>query len=139
MEKQSNGFLKVTGILLIIGGSVSIIVGLLAVACSSVLVAADVALDAGAGTGLLMVASILILVSGVVSLIAGIVGVKNAAKPEKAGSCIVWGVLVIVLAVLGNILTMVAGGPLNYISIVTGLVLPALYLLGAFQNKKRAA
>ncbi len=136
MEAKSNTLLKVAGILMIIGGSIGIILGIIAVLGVGALA---IALGSEASLGLLMFAAILTLVSAVVSLIAGIVGVKNAAKPEKAGLCIVFGVLTAVLAVLGNILSVAGGGAFSTMGLVTGLLLPVLYLIGAFQNKNAAA
>lgn len=134
MEK-SNSFLKVSGILMIIGGVLSIIISILAVIGASALAAA---LGSEAIMGLLVVSSLLSLVSGVVSLIAGIVGAKNANKPEKAMTCIIFGILTVLLSVLGSILSVVAGGKFSAFGLITGLIVPVLYLIGAFQNKKRA-
>ena len=134
METKSNGFLKVTGILMIIGGSLSIIIGLIAV----IGVGALALLLEDANTGLLMFSCLLVLASGIVSLVAGILGVKNAAKPEKAMSCIVCGILAAALSVLGSILNVAGGNNFNVLNLAIGLVLPALYLVGAFQNKKLA-
>ena len=82
-------------------------------------------------------AVILMLVSSIFELIAGIVGVKNCNKPEKAGTCMVWGIIVIALSVLSDVLTLV-GNPDNFsiVSLLTGLVIPVLYLIGAVMNKK---
>ncbi|MGI6168724.1 MAG: hypothetical protein ACOYI4_03270 [Christensenellales bacterium] len=134
METKSNGFLKVTGILMIIGGGIGIIVGIIAVLGVGLLVAA---LGAEGSLGMLTIAAILSLVSAAVSLVAGILGVVNAAKPEKAIVCIVFGILTAVLSVLGNVLTTAGGGDFSVINLIIGLVLPVLYLIGAFQNKKR--
>ncbi|MGI6174762.1 MAG: hypothetical protein ACOYJC_01100 [Christensenellales bacterium] len=136
MERKSNGFLKVTGILMIIAGGLGIIFGIIAVLGVSLLVAA---LGAEASLGLLTFAAILSLVSAAISLVAGILGVANAAKPEKATVCIVFGILTAVLSVLGNILTTAGGGDFSVLNLILGLVLPVLYLIGAFQNKQRAA
>ena len=136
---KSNGFLKVTGILMIIGGAIGFIFGIIAVLGVAVVAAALQALGEPVSSGLLVFAAILALVSSVISFVAGIMGVKNAAKPEKAQKCIVIGIIVIVLSIIGNILTMVGGGSFSFISLFTGLIIPVLYLLGAFQNKKLAA
>jgi len=136
-EKKSNGFLKVTGILMIIGGSLGFIFSIIAVLGVALVVALAEAAGVDAKAGLLTFAAILAIVSSVVSFIAGIIGVKNAAKPEKAQTCIVFGILCIVLSILGQILTMVAGGSFNVVGLFTGLVIPVLYLIGAFQNKNR--
>ena len=135
MEKKSNVLLKVAGILMIIGGSISIILGIIAVIGVGALL---ILLGEEANTGLLMIGLVLMLVGAVVNLVAGIVGVKNAAKPEKAKTCIVFGVLVVFFSVLGNVLSLVGGSDLNVINLAMGLVFPALYLVGAFQNKKLA-
>ncbi|NLX95845.1 MAG: hypothetical protein GXY83_06690 [Rhodopirellula sp.] len=134
MEK-SNGFLKVTGILMIIGGGLGIILGIIAVLGTSALVAA---FGAEVNLGLLTFAAILSLIGAAVSLAAGIVGVANAAKPAKAMVCIVFGILTAVFSVLGNVLTAAAGGSFSVVNLILGLALPVLYLIGAFQNRNRA-
>lgn len=138
MERKSNKFLKVTGILMIISGALGIILGILAVVGVGAYVAAYGG-DAEIGVGMLMSAAILTLISSAVSLVAGILGVANAAKPEKAMVCIVFGILTVVLAVLGNILTIAGGSDFSVLNLITGLILPVLYLIGAFQSKKEAA
>ena len=90
----------------------------------------------GASSGLLTVSCILALVGAVAELVAGIIGVKNWNKLEKAGTCITWGIIVIVLCVISNILTVVGGGDFSVLNLATGLVIPVLYLIGALQNKK---
>ena len=94
---KGKNFLKVTGILMIIGGAISAIVGLIALigtlAVSSLLT----------GSGLLgwmIIGSVLCLISGVAELIAGIFGVSHCEKPEKAHTCILWGCIVVGLCVL---------------------------------------
>lgn len=132
MEKQSNKFLKIASILMIIGGGFNIILGTIAVLGVGVLA---LALGNEAKMGLLMMGSLLVLVSAIVSLIAGIIGVKSAAIPEKAGTCIKFGILTGVFAVLGSSLSTLGGKSFNFLSLLIGLVIPALYLIGAFQNK----
>ena len=132
METQAKGagFLKVTGILMIIGGSISIITALVTI----IGVAALIAL--GAGTALLYAAGILSILSAGAQLIAGIIGVKNCKRPEKAQNCITWGVIVAALCVLGSILTVIGGGSFPIFSLLLGLVLPILYIIGAVKNKQ---
>lgn len=134
MERKSNGFLKVTGILMIIGGGLSIILGIIAMLGVALIVSA---LGTEEMLGLLIFATILALLGAIVSLVAGILGVANAAKPEKANICIVFGILAAVLSVLGNVLTATSGGTFSVFNLILGLVLPVLYLIGAFQNKAR--
>ena len=135
MESKSNRFLKVAGILMIIGGSISTIFGIIAVIGVGALA---ILVGSEANLGLLTLGAVLILVSAVVSLVAGIVGVKNASKPEKAKICIIFGILTVALSVLGNIFNVVGGTEFSVSGLVTGLALPVIYLVGAYQNMKLA-
>ena len=126
-------FLKVTGILMIIGGAFGIIGGIVAMIGAGALAAV---LETSAGG--LMLASVLILASAVFQLIAGIMGVKNCDKPEKAQSCIVIGVIVAILSVAGNVISNVLGSDFNIINYATGLIIPVLYIIGAVKNKEPA-
>ena len=104
-------FLKVTGILMIIGGAFGIIGGIVAMIGAGALAAV---LETSAGG--LMLASALILASAVFQLIAGIMGVKNCDKPEKAQSCLVMGVIVAILSVAGNVISNILGSSFNILS-----------------------
>ena len=63
---------------------------------------------------------------------------KNCKDPAKAGSCMVWGIIVAVLAVAGCILTAASGSAFPVFSLILGLVLPVLFIIGAALNKKEA-
>lgn len=126
-------FLKVTGILMIIGGAFGIIGGIVAMIGAGALAAV---LETSAGG--LMLASALILASAVFQLIAGIMGVKNCDKPEKAQSCLVMGVIVAILSVAGNVISNILGSSFNILSYATGLIIPVLYIIGAVKNKETA-
>ena len=119
---------------MIIGGGLSIILGIIAMLGVALIVSA---LGTEEMLGLLIFATILSLLGAIVSLVAGILGVANAAKPEKANICIVFGILAAMLSVLGNVLTATSGGTFSVFNLILGLVLPVLYLIGAFQNKAR--
>lgn len=133
MEQQAKGaqFLKVTGIIMIVGGALGIILGIIALIAAI----AGNAL-AGGALGLLVVAALLGLVGAVIQLIAGIIGVKNCNKPEKAQTCIVWGAIVVAFSVISTILTVAAGGEFDLVSFLIGLVLPGLFIFGAIKNKQ---
>ena len=126
-------FLKVTGILMIIGGAFGIIGGIVAMIGAGALAAV---LETSAGG--LMLASALILASAVFQLVAGIMGVKNCDKPEKAQSCLIMGVIVAILSVAGNVISNVLGSDFNIINYVAGLIIPVLYIIGAVKNKEPA-
>ena len=132
-EKKGSVLLKVAGILMIIGGALAIVLGIIGLIGVSALVYLS---NGELSSGLLYLAFVLALVGGILQLIAGIIGVKNWNKPEKAKTCIVWGVIVAVISVLSNILTAVGGSDFSVVSLITGLALPALYIVGAILNKK---
>lgn len=134
MEKtKGSGFLKVTGILMIIGGGISIILSIIAVLGVAALVYIS---DGEASSAMLYASVALMVVSAVSQLVAGIIGVVNCKKPEKAGVCMAWGIIVAVLCIAGTILNSAGGGSFSILSLVLGLVLPILYIIGAVFNKK---
>lgn len=134
MEKtKGSSFLKVTGILMIIGGGISIIMSIAAV----IGVAAILTLG-GVGAGILVFACILALAGSAIELVTGIVGVVNCKKPEKATVCLVWGIVVAVLNVVSSILSASAGNGFSVSSLILGLVLPVLFIIGAALNKQQA-
>lgn len=137
-QNQGSKMLKVTGILMIIGGALALVIALIAV----IGIAAAASLAAGALGGgivaLAVIASILALLGGGIELAAGILGVKNWNQPAKAQSCIVFGAIIIALSVLSNILNLASGSEFNLFTLLLGLVLPVLYLIGAVQLKNMA-
>lgn len=135
MEINKNGskMLKVSSILLIIGGAISIVVGIIAIAGVG---AVHALLGEGDGLGILYAISGLALASGILSLVAGIIGMGAVKHPEKAGRCIVWGAIVAILTVVGQVLNLTSGEKIDLVSIVIGLLLPVVYIIGANQVKK---
>ncbi len=124
--------LKVTGILMIIGGAISVVMSIIAVAG----IAAIAYLSDGAvSMGMLYASGALMVVGSVAELIAGILGVANSKKPEKAKTCVVWGAIVAALSAAGIVLNAIGGGSFSAVSAVTGLVLPVLYIIGAARNR----
>ena len=96
-------------------------------------------------TGILMIVSaaisywaalFLTLVGGICQLIAGVKGVKHCQRIEEAGKLIIWGAIVAVFCILSTVLSMVNGGEFNFMSILTGVAVPALYIYGAVLNSK---
>lgn len=126
--------LKVTGILMIIGAALSILFGVIIGG-----VGALIAKFAGASTlGFAFYLGLATtLVGGIIQLIAGINGVKHCNKPENAKKCITWGIIVIALAVISNVLEVIGGGKFNVLSFVIGLIVPVLYIYGAFLMPER--
>lgn len=130
------GFLKVVGILMIIFGGIGIIVAIVALLGIGALNVLTSEAGVSVNYGLAYVGAILSLLSAAFELVAGILGVKNAKKPEKAGVCMAWGIVVACMAVLGAVFTAVAGSDFPVFSLLLGLVMPVLFIIGAALNKK---
>lgn len=126
------GFLKVCGILMIIGGALGIVLGITGLAGSAFLSS----LSEEINTSALTVSGIIAIVAGALELVAGIIGIKNCKNPAKATTCIVWGIIVAVLSIVSQIVGVANGGSFNVISCITGLIIPILYIIGAVLNKK---
>lgn len=125
-------FLKVTSILMIIGGVIGVIAGIIAILGISALAAL---METGEGTGLLYASSIIVTLASVIQFIAGIKGIGACKAPQKAATCIKWGVIIAVLSIISMIIGLVAGGDFSITSLVLNLLVPGLYIYGAIQMK----
>ena len=125
--------LKVTSILMIIGGIIAAIAGVIAILGVSALAALS---GSAEGTGLLYASSILVTVASVIQFIAGIKGIGACSAPQKAASCVKWGIIIAILAIISIII--VGGGQFSITSLVLNLLLPGLYVYGAMQMKGAA-
>lgn len=121
--------LKVTGILMVIFSSIVLVLAFLSAAAIGALLGAfGGAVAATAG----FLAMLLAFLPGIFEFVAGILGIVNANKPEKAGICLAFGIIVLVLVVISTIYSKI-----DWTSAV-GFVLPVLYLIGAIKNKQAA-
>jgi len=142
MEK-SNVFLKVTSILMIISGSFGLLFGIFILLFGVLLGIAAIhnpAPGVAQVVGLVETGVVLALVGTLVQFIAGIVGFKNAKNPEKANLCVILGIINAVFILTSLILDYVGGGVHNFYNVflvMFGLIVPTIYLLGAFQLKAK--
>lgn len=127
--------LKVTSILMIIGGVIAVIAGVIAILGVSALVALS---GSAEGTGLLYASSIIVTVASVIQFIAGIKGLGACKAPAKAASCVKWGIFIAILSIISMIIGLVGGGSFNITSLVLNLLLPGAYVYGAMQMKSNA-
>lgn len=130
---KGHKFLKITGILMIVSAAISILAGVFVGGLGAL------AAGLGAASGLTFsywAALFLTLVGGICQLIAGVKGIKHCQRIEEAGKLIIWGAIVAVFCILSTVLSMVNGGEFNFMSILTGVAVPALYIYGAVLNSK---
>ena len=125
-------FLKVTSILMIIGGVIGVIAGIIAILGISALAAL---METSEGTGLLYASSTIVTLASVIQFVAGIKGISACNAPQKAAACIKWGVIIAVLSIISMIIGLVAGGDFSITSLVLNLLVPGLYIYGAIQMK----
>jgi peptidoglycan/LPS O-acetylase OafA/YrhL len=123
------GLLKVTGILMVIFSSIVLLIAIFG------MIALGAMFGALGGSGAATASTLLILLAilpGIFEFVAGILGIVNANKPEKAGVCLAFGIIVIVLVIL----SIISNG-FEWSSPI-GLVLPILFIIGAIKNRQPA-
>ena len=125
--------LKVTSILMIIGGVIAAFAGVIAVFGISALAMLS---ESAEGTGLLYASSILVTVASVIQFIAGVKGIGDCSDSQKAASCIKWGIIITILTIISMIIGLVSGGTFNITSLILNLLLPGLYVYGEMQMKE---
>ena len=140
IQRSTVNFLKVTGILMIIGGAIRMIAMIIVLIKISVVVDLidGIATALTGKFGLIYASCIIGLLGSIVEFVAGIIGVAYSKKPEKANTCFVWGIIVVVFTVIGTVLSLIGGSSFGsqIVYLLTGLVVPVLYIIGANLNKK---
>ena len=129
----------------IIGAVSSVLMALISTAITAVQndpemqqAAAEAGLDTGAVSVVLWIGVVVLVIGAVVGIVAGVMGKKNWDNPEKGNTLLVWGIIAAVISLIGNILYATGANAASIISIITGLVLPVLYIIGVVQLKKQA-
>ena len=122
--------LKVTSILMIIGGIIAAILSVIGILGVSALVAMA---GSAEGTGLFYASFILAVAASIIEFIAGIKGIGACSAPQKAASCIIWGFFIAGLSIASMIVALIGGGEFNIITLVLNLLLPGFYVYGAMQ------
>jgi len=126
MEAKGKSLLKVVSILFIIFGAIATIVTIIGLVGAAALSAVT-----GGVTGLLTIALIILVISSVGELVVGIMGLKKCGDTSKANFFIVTGIIFAVLALVSTIMFF-------QVTSLIGFVLPILYIVGGFLNKKSA-
>ncbi len=136
MDAPAKGLLKVSSILFIVFAAISVvvsIVGLIGVAALAALGASyDTTGAVAVAGGVAIFAMIIAIVSSLIQLVVGILGVKKSGDATKAQFFIVTGFIIGGLQLISIVISF------NFLGLI-GLVLPILYIVGGFQNKKAAS
>lgn len=131
---QNSMLLKIISILMIIGGAVSVLFSILSLSAG---MTGSVTKTATGEDVVLL--SILSLAIGCIQLAAGIAGLMNWKKPEHAGICITFGVVLVIISIANVIYSVIVSGisMRNVSSLIMGIILPALYLFSALQMRRK--
>ena len=137
MEQGNKGanIFKISSVLMVVSGVISIIAAIVFLIGLSGLVA----LFGETLPVWFYVSALLSMVGAVSSLVAGIMGLKACKGRAKVITCMIWGIVVAVLSTGGFISNVVTGGDISVSSLILGLVIPILYLVGANMFKKSAS
>ena len=155
MEQKGSKLLKIVSIIMMIGGIVSavfsVIAAILAGLGTAVMTqpevsnAVDSALAANGYSGntgpvmaVIWIAVVVSVVCAVVEIIAGVKGKKNWNNPAAAQGMMILGIVCAALSLVSNILFATGGLGVQIVSILSGMVLPVLYIIGTVQLKKQA-
>lgn len=131
--------MMVLAIIGIVSALITMVGGAACAAASTGIEGEDGEIVAAAG-GMIIVFGVIMLIGYLIELVAAVLGVKNWDKPEKAKSCMIIGVIILVIQLIGGIGGMVNNG-FNFDtvwSLVAGVAIPVVYVAGAFQLKKQA-
>jgi hypothetical protein len=142
-KMKGKGFLKVTGILMIIFAAIALIVDVISLVVMDEISAGSVSSEFPENVrnvASIAVTGLIIGCAGsALEMATGIIGVANSKKPQKATICIVFGIIVLAIEVISLIFGFVGGqasAATIIVSVIVGLALPVLYLIGAILNKK---
>lgn len=134
--KKESPILKYTSVLLIVLGAVEGAVSIRGFFDIPALHEAAIELQLANPVPVLVTSGVFSLLIAAAELIAGILGYRYRARPKKAGACIPCGIAVLSLTVLFNVYVLLfypAG--FSALSLPVGLILPAVYLFGAYRHK----
>ena len=77
-------------------------------------------------------AIILIFLDFLAEMVSGFIGALHWDEPLKAGTCCLWGLTSLAIGLAGNLVQGMTGYGVSYVAWITGVIVPALYLLAAF-------
>lgn len=133
MEAKGQKLLKVCGVLFIIQG----IVGVLSYGLLTLMLGAETVIEKATEGVPVVGIAVFYLIAAIVALIAGVMGVKKCTDKSAAGACLGWGILNLVLTFIAGVWSYMGEGctVAHFIYTAIALVLPSLYVAGAYINK----
>lgn len=146
-KAQAGGalYLKIVGVILMIFSTISMFIYSLAAIGVSIITDNPKFMDmtslslASSNKSLTMVCLVLMAVLSLYGLFVGVVGVANSNKPERYQLTFILGIVLFVLQIFGGVVVFWFNGVSfsSAILTITGLLLPLLYIYGAYLNKRK--
>ena len=120
-------FLKVMSIIMIVCGGVSLIASIFAVGLVGTLAVI------GISSAVLYISTALIIISSVIYLIAGIKGLKACKDVGAVRACVIWDIAGLAALLAGNLINTIWGSGFDAAQLLTGLIVPVLFLVAVLQ------
>lgn len=125
---QGEKILKITSVFLLIGGVIAVFAGVIVPLGIKALLALE---GKGHEADWIYAAAMFVIAAAIVQIIAGVKGLGACSRPEKAASCIGWGIFVTGVNIGSMLVVFANEGSFSIGSLVPQVVLPGLYTYGA--------
>ena len=135
MDNKPSGknMILAASILLLIGGVVTFLSSIVGIAMGGLFASEKDTAGASTLAVLFLVYFITVFLMSIFEIVASIYGIANRNKPQKAKTCLVMGIILVLIAILNILLSFYLG---NFgFSLILSLILPLLYMGGALMNR----
>ncbi|MDO5433516.1 hypothetical protein SAMN04515624_11960 [Eubacterium maltosivorans] len=134
---EGKGYLKFSGIILVICGIVGIVLAVIGFAGGGLFTASSAANGGDEGAMTLgffaIIGSVMLLITAIFDLVFGIIAVKNCENQLKAKQLFIMGIILIIFAAL-SLITNFSSGTASIVGGVISLVIAVIYCYGAKKN-----
>ena len=132
-KPAGSSILRVASIILIVYAVITLVSGLFMM-MGVYMVAADA--DVNIATG---IAAIVAFLGGLLNLFVGVVGFRASKRNDRNTLALVLGVISVVFGIYGITTAIGTGDAGSIANAVAGIILPALYLYGVIETRRRVA
>ena len=135
-KPAGSSILRVASIILIVYAVITLVSGLFMM-MGVYMVAADA--DVNIATGIAAIVGIVAFLGGLLNLFVGVVGFRASKRNDKNTLALVLGVISVVFGIYGITTAIGTGDAGSIAHAVAGIILPALYLYGVIETRRRVA
>ena len=135
-KPAGSSILRVVSIILIVYAVITLVSGLFMM-MGVYMVAADA--DVNIATGIAAIVGIVAFLGGLLNLFVGVVGFRASKRNDRNTLALVLGVISVVFGIYGITTAIGTGDAGSIANAVAGIILPALYLYGVIETRRRVA